>query len=204
MGMLLNIVYDIFPTFVSYIAVTITLAKFNPLLGTIAIVFFTILTIFSSILRYFHAKSLTKRWIFFRDKVISNQVENLQQNNLIRSSFATYEASKKANEIITSSLAIRNVMNQGDSINRFIIRMLYISSVAAIGYITVDLVRIGQLEPVLATSLILTYISASSQTLRIGDLVLNITESLININDLFSFINNFGKQSFPVLPKTDK
>jgi hypothetical protein len=40
--------------------------------------------------------------------------------------------------------------------------------------------------------------------MKIGDLVSNTSETFANINDLWSFINNFGKQSFPVLPEDGK
>jgi ABC-type multidrug transport system fused ATPase/permease subunit len=198
--MLNTIFFNFLPIVVTYFTVSLAMFKFSLVLGVIAVGFFVVISIVSVILRYFHSKSLLKPWIKYRDRYSANQVENLQQNAVIRSSFATVEQVEKTRDIIQKAIGVRNTSNQGNSMMVFVIRLLYISSVAVVAYFTLEMVQTGTLSAVLATTLLLTYINGSSQVLRLGDLISQITESAGNIKDMFEFINNFGKQTYPVIP----
>jgi ABC-type multidrug transport system fused ATPase/permease subunit len=199
MVMMATFMFEILPVMVTYFTTTVVLFRFDIKIGIIALVFFIVITVISSFLRYFHTKSLNEPWIRSRDKYSANQVENLTQNALIRSTFATPEQIEQSIQIINKTITVRNVRNQGNSINVFIMRILYMISVLVISYMTFELLNLGQISPILATTLLLTYINGSRQILKIGDLVAAVTESQGNIIDMYNFINNFGQQTFPVL-----
>ena len=199
-SMLNRMAFDVLPVIVTYFAVTVTLAHFDSAIGIVAIISFILITGISAFLRYFNSQSLMKPFIKTRDKYIANQVENLQQNALIRSSFATVEQVSKMTKILVGSVAVRNIMSQGHSLASLIIRSLYIVSFGAIAYFVFGLIDTGKVDKILATTLLLTYLNGSSKILKIGDIVADVTESIGNITDLFDFINKFGKQTYPVLP----
>jgi ABC-type multidrug transport system fused ATPase/permease subunit len=192
------IFFTIIPVLSAYFSVTVILLSFSTKIGLVALGFFVFITIISSILRYIHSHTLTEIWIKSRDKYIANQIENLSQNNYIRNSFATIEQIGKSQEINKQTLVVRNILSQGNGLIVFIVRLLYISSVLWIGYLVLDEVNAGNLTTILGTTMILTYINGSSQILKIGDFISQATESIQNMNDLWDFIRNFGKQTYPV------
>jgi ABC-type multidrug transport system fused ATPase/permease subunit len=202
MVMMATFMFEILPIMVTYFTTTILLFKFDFKVGIVAFVFLIIITLVSSFLRYFHTKSLNEPWIKARDKYTANQVENLTQNALIRSIFATPEQINESTKTINKTITVRNIRNQGNSINVFIMRILYMISVLVITFMTFELLKTSQITAILATTLLLTYINGSRQILKIGDLVAQVTESQGNIEDMYKFINNFGKQTFPVLENT--
>jgi ABC-type multidrug transport system fused ATPase/permease subunit len=201
-NMMINgIFFHVLPALVSYATVTITLVYFNLYLGVVATIFFVIITTLTSVFRYINSNALVAKWIKVREKYAGVTTENLVQNSLIRSSFATVETLQKTKELASSAHNVRNVMFMGSALVTMVSRILYILSVLFIGYGLLDLVQKGSVNSVLATTAIITYMAGSRGILRIGDTVGDITESLANIRDLFDFIRNFGKQTFPVLPE---
>jgi ATP-binding cassette, subfamily B, bacterial AbcA/BmrA len=192
------IFFTIIPVVTSYIGVSLILLSFDRNVGIVALGFFILITIVSSLLRYIHSNTLTTFWIKSREKFIANQVENLSQNQYIRSTFSTTEQIQKTKNIITNSISVGLIMNQGNSLIIFIIRMLYVSSLFWIGFLILKLVQENKLDVVLGTTMILTYVNGSSQILRIGDFISQVTESIQNMNDLWDFIRKFGKQTYPV------
>jgi ABC-type multidrug transport system fused ATPase/permease subunit len=199
--MINSIFFNVLPIITSYITVTVTLVYFNGYLGIIATVFFIIITILTSFFRYINSSALSKKWINARDKYASVSTENLVQNALIRSSFATIEIMEKTKKLAISSIITRSIMFMGGITVTLISRILYTISILIIGYGILDLVQNNTISPVIGTTIIITYMSGSRQVLRIGETIGDITESIANVNDLFTFITSFGKQTFPVLPE---
>jgi hypothetical protein len=76
---------------------------------------------------------------------------------------------------------------------------LYAISAIAVGFIVMSQAQNGTLTPVIAVSVIITYINSTSGVLEVGGHTKRLSEGLTNINDLFNFIRGFGKQTFPVL-----
>jgi hypothetical protein len=199
--MINSILFNIIPVFTSYITVTLTLIYFNGYLGIISTIFFVSITFLSSFFRYINSSALSKKWISAREKFAGVSAENLVQNSLIRSSFATVETINQLEKLGLQSLITRNIMNMGGGLVTTISRILYNLSVLAIGFGVLDLVQKNSISTVIGTTIIITYMSGSRQILRIGDTIGDVTESMANVRDLFDFITNFGKQTFPVLPQ---
>jgi ABC-type multidrug transport system fused ATPase/permease subunit len=199
--MINTLCFNIIPTVVSYVTVTVTLVYFNGYLGLVSTLFFIAITVLTSFFRFVNSKALVKKWISAREKASAVGVENLTQNALIRSSFATPEVVDRYVKLFRKAHNSRNIMVMGGAMVTFLGRMLYILSVLVIGYGILNLVQNGTLNAVVGTTIILTYMSGSRQILRIGDTVGEVTESMANVTDLFEFIRKFGKQTFPVLPK---
>lgn len=199
--MMNSILFHVLPIITSYVTVTATLIYFNGYLGIISTGFFVIITMLSSFSRYINSKALSKKWIDARDKYAALNTENLIQNALVRSSFATVEVIKNTKKLAMKSLNTRSVMYSGGALVVFISRILYNISLLVISFGVLNLVQKNIITAVTGTTIIITYMSGSRQILRIGETIGDITESMANVNDLFDFINNFGKQTFPVLPE---
>jgi hypothetical protein len=57
----------------------------------------------------------------------------------------------------------------------------------------------GSINLLLGSSLIYLYISTQSEVTLIGRILGQVSELIVDIDDLFDFIKNFGKQSYPAL-----
>jgi ABC-type transport system involved in cytochrome bd biosynthesis fused ATPase/permease subunit len=202
-----NMFFIFLPIVISYFTVTLAFFSFDISLGVVALIFFICITAISVFLRYFTLATVIQFRIKARDEFITNLTENIIQIIYIRSIFATPEANKKALEVQRNGMIIRQTSSWAEGIVVFITRLLYITSVAVVGYFILLKVQTGSMNTVIATSLILTYINGSHQILRIGNFISQSLESIENLNDLFTYIRGFGKQTFPVLPedvKTDE
>jgi hypothetical protein len=64
-----------------------------------------------------------------------------------------------------------------------------------------NLVDSGEVSLVIGSSLILTYLRGSNSIIRAGRTTQRLYDSWSKIQDLYTFIRGFGKQSYPVLEK---
>ena len=181
--------------------ITVTIS-FIPYSATLA--FVTLLQLLGIIaLNIYFSRNLVipleKNFIRADDKVKNLCVENLAQLSLIRTCFATTE--------INDSLmdADFRLMNKEGSLwftynfFYFMIKILYLISVFFVGFSLFLMMRTGILNPVTGLSLIMMYMRGTYDITRIERPLRTVFKTTVRISDLFSFINDFGKQSFPVL-----
>lgn len=190
---------NILPTMFSFVATVITLASFNASLGLIGVVSFFVICISNGLVNYINAKSFAKKRIHERDEVGKITVENLSQNALIRSSFATPEQISKTTAAITKHSIVAASSSMAFGLTTTITRTLYIISTLSIATVIFVQVNNNQLDQYLGITLIITYINGSSQILRLGTIISDFVEKVTGIQDTFDFIRNFGKQTFPVV-----
>lgn len=181
------------------ITVTISFIPYSPTLALIS--FFQLIAIVW--LNIYFSKNLVipleKNFIRADDKVKNLCVENLAQLSLIRTCFATTEI----NESLTE--ADFQLMNKEGSLwftynfFYFIIKILYLGSVFFVGFSLFLIMRSGALDTTIGLSLIMMYMRGTYDITRIERPLRTIFKTTVRISDLFSFLNDFGKQSFPVL-----
>lgn len=184
---------------ISFITIIITLTSFNYKLGLISGFTFLILAFVNAILSFINSKALTKRSIRAHDKKNAINTENLSQNALIRSSFATAEQDKKMMKYTKNLMVERSVVWFGSGISITVNRVLFLISTVILSFTILDLIKSNEMQAVTAVALLVTFLNASGSVLTVGSIVHSITEKYIEVIDLFNFVRNFGKQTFPVL-----
>jgi len=184
---------------VSFLTVIITLFSFDFKLGLIASIAFILLAIVNSLVSILNAKSLINKATKAKDAKASVTNENLAQNAIIRSSFATTEQDKKTRKLTLEVIKVRTVAKFGAGIAVTINRFLFLLATILLSITILNLINSNQLTTVTGVALIITFLNTSSSVLSIGSVVKSLTEQYFEINDLFNFIRNFGKQTFPVL-----
>lgn len=185
---------------VSFLTVIITLFSFDFKLGLIASIAFILLAIVNSLVSFLNAKSLTSKATKAKDAKASVTNENLAQNALIRSSFATTEQDIKTKKLTLDFMKVRTVAQFGSGIAVTINRFLFLIATVLLAFVILNLINSNQLTTVTGIALIITFLNTSSSVLSIGYIARTLTEQYSEVNDLFDFIRNFGKQTFPVLP----
>jgi ABC-type bacteriocin/lantibiotic exporter with double-glycine peptidase domain len=195
----LNQFISVFNVTIGFATVVITVGSFNFWLAIVGITSFVIILSFNYLAINLNLKAFYKKVIQSSDKVSAVSVENLHQNSLIRSSFATNEQYIKLKDTILKNVISRLNFMFSNQVSNTFVRLLYISTVSIMSLVLFNLIQSGQVNPTVGVTLIITYVNGSSQILKLGQTIQNLSEKYASITDLFKFIRNFGKQSYPVL-----
>lgn len=193
------IAFDLLTTVVGISTVTIAFFKFNTYLGFLALSLIVLIATFNTILQFISTQAFEPRVIQASDKLNSVSLENLSQIQYIRSCFASNEiddALKKSNQDMmyttgTSWLAF--------SALSFVTRFAFILGILLLGSYLIVLIHRGELSLEWGSALLITFINGSYETMRVGKKLKRFLKSVTRIKDLFNFVKDFGKQTFPVL-----
>lgn len=193
------IVEVLLPTIIGFATVVITIATFDYRLGIVGTISFILITAVNGGLNFINAEIFKKKNIAAEDKAKADSVETLQQNALIRASFASNEQLQKVRKSTLKSMIIESVSRQTFGVTRTLTRIIYAISTLLIGLIIYNLTSTNEINAGIGISLLLAYFNGSSQILRLGDLIRNIIQIISRQEDLFDFIRQFGVQTYPVL-----
>jgi len=191
--------YEFLPIIVRVITVTVTFLLFDFKLGLFTFFAITIMLLVNIFLVLFNSFSFEKNIIKADDIAKSYSVESLMQIGLVRSSFATNELHTIIKSKNSSFFAILGTYFVSFFNLMFLIKVLYILSVFSIGVYILYLVKTGAFSLLDGSALLVTYLHGTYRSMRIGMRIRKIVQATIRIEDLFKFIRNFGKQTFPVL-----
>lgn len=195
--------HSVFNSFINFVVVIITLLIFSIEIGLISLISFLVITTLSFYGNIFLAKVFTQLLIQRRDRYSAISIENLYQNNLIRSTFTTEEQSQKTRIAIVYYLEVRTLMQQVQGLMGLGIRFLFMLTIGAIGYIIMRQIETGQLDIAIGISLLLTYITGAGKIYKVGESINSFVEGVVNLNDLWDYIGKFGKQTYPVVSKEE-
>jgi ABC-type multidrug transport system fused ATPase/permease subunit len=186
-------------TVIGYITVIVALSSFDYRLGIICTVSFVLVTLASGGLNYINAIIFRKRMIQADDKATSESVETLQQNALVRASFASNEQVYKLGKSIKHAMDMTSVARQTFGVTRTITRITFAVSCLLIGLVILNLIQNGEMNAGIGLSLLLAYFNGSGPVLGVGNMIRNIITYTSRQEDLFDFIRQFGVQTYPVL-----
>ncbi|CDK31082.1 ATP-binding cassette domain-containing protein [Candidatus Babela massiliensis] len=202
------IFYDLAPTIINITTVVISFFFISYKLGMSAFLLLLLISLINILMVLFYAIAFENNLIKADDKVKVISVESLNQVQLIRAYFASNSIAQKAKHAIhslmykvgSSWLAIAAIIS--------FTRMLYLASIGFLGVYILKSIKLGILSKTIGLTLMITYLRGTSEVIRIGRRIGKLSKAIIQIKDLFSFINNFGQQTYPVLtseffPKTD-
>jgi ATP-binding cassette, subfamily B, bacterial len=194
---------DIIQVFAGVVVSLISIFWYHAILGCISIVFLITILVINIAFSQQVIIPCEKKFIQSDDKVKSINVETLTQINLIRTCFASEEIRKK-----TKKRTYKALKKEWDLFFLFnflynFLRFFYLINITIIGYVIFNSIIKGTLEQTLGILLFFSYIRGTYDLIKIEHPIRHITRSITRIKDLFSYINNFGKQTFPVLPEND-
>lgn len=140
------------------------------------------------------------------DIVKSISQENLRQMNLIRSYFASNEIKNKLKASDENIIERERTLWKTNITIWSLIKTLYVLTVTILGLYLVSSMIAGRLNVIVGISLIVTYIQGTYGVISVERPIRITFKSIIRIRDLFAFMSNFGKQTFPVFhdPAADK
>jgi len=192
-------IYDILPIIIGMATVIVSFFIISWSFGILALVFIITLYLLSGGIVLFNGLAFEGKVIKADDAVKSYTMESLIQIPLIRSSFATNEVNKEIESKNRWFMAIDGTYYISFHTMIFLSRVFYALSVMILGWYIISMVKAGSLSFVKGTAFLVTYIHGTSHIIKIGKRVQKFVRSITRIEDLFSFIRDFGQKSFPVL-----
>ena len=197
------IAFDVLPTIVGITTVLVSFWQFNTLLAILASIMIFIIGIINIILQFITTKAFEPRVISASDKLNNISLENLSQVQYIRSCFASNQIDESLFNTNAAMMNIGGTSLIAFSALTFFTRLAYIISIFILGTYLIMLVNNGTVSLIVGTALLLTYINGSYEVMRVGKKIKRYLKCTTRIKDLFSFIQKFGKQTFPVLSMQD-
>lgn len=193
------ITFDILKACIQFITITIVLFNYHSSLGIIATTSFFLLVLVSIGNKLLVSKSFEKYRIKDDDAMKAANLENLQSIQLIRSSFASIEQNKKLRLKHHRIMSTLTNLWMGHVLIDVSTRAMHVATIGALGVGIFHLMQQGDIALTTAIALMLTYINGSEDAAWIGKRLQALVEHMTKIQDLYSFVNKFGKQTYPVL-----
>ena len=197
------ITFEILDVIVKFITTIIILFSFNTHLGIIAATSFIIISAISILGKLFITEGFEKYRIRDDDAVKAANLENLHSIQFIRSSFATIEQNTKLQNKHKNIMTTLSTLWTGHVGLNLLSRIVQVASYVILGMAILNLLNNGTINIALGLALMLTYINSGEQCIWIGNKISRFIEHKTRVNDLFVFIRSFGKQTYPVLSKTE-
>jgi len=192
-------IYDILPIVIGVVTVIFSFFTMTWTLGFITFIFLVVLCVFNAGIVLFNGLAFEQKVIDADDSVKAYSMESLIQIPLIRSAFATNEVNKEIESKNRWFMATDGTYYVSFHTMMFLSRMFYAVSLMVLGWYLVSMVKIGSVSIVKGAAFLVTYVHGTYHVIKIGKRVQKFVRSITRIKDLFSFIRNFGRQSFPVL-----
>lgn len=194
-----HLTYEFTPLIMGLLTVVTALAYYSLSLAFVMTLF--IVSILS--IGYYFAKYRCQLWegtfIQTDDMFKATAMENLTQIQLIRSTFAANFRYTGLYKNISKNMHTESLLWFAYSRLFTLLGALYLISLFVLAMLLVWQIKISVMTAATALGLFLVYIQSSKEIVRFGRLLRKIMHSKAVIKDLFDFIPNFGKQSFPVL-----
>jgi len=191
---------DLVPTIISVITVVSSFVWVDPRLGLLTLVLLIIMSVISITLTLITGFAFEKKLIDADDTLKALGTESLNQVQLIRSAFASSQIDERVGKGSKALMLTESSAWLASTTSMFITRIMYLLSVFILGSALFPALKSGTMSTLVATTILLTYIRGTYEVIKIGRRLRKLLKSVTRINDLFSFVQNFGKQTFPVLP----
>ena len=192
------LLFDFFGTIIGLITTIITFIYLNPQMAIIASINYLVICIVSFIFRYYSSVFTVKMNIQADDRKKEIGIESLNANNYIRSTFSTPAQLRKAKvKSFLAGVVVATMWSTHVTGDMFV-RFIYVISFGIFTFVVLNKISEG-FDPIFASTIVLTYYAGSRDLWQFGRVVQKITDGVKKIEDLFSFIRDFGKQSYPVL-----
>lgn len=192
---------DFLPIIVGVLTVTIKFFQIDFILALLAVILTITTGLINTFLQILTTRSFEPQIIKAADQLNDINIENLTQIHFIRSAFASDQIKNTLKEKNNYMLNIWGTAWLGFATISFITKAIYALTIFILGIYMINLIKLGYISSTQGISLIITYIVGSKEVLKVGRNIRKFLKSITRIKDLYEYIRNFGKQTFPVIKK---
>lgn len=193
-----ELTFEFIPLLVGTITMFIVLSYYSLVLTLIIAFCLTLMAGYG----YYFARYACQEWenafIKSDDEYNATAFENLAQVHLIRATFASDYMQKKLTEKVYANAETEKKLWLSYALAARILSCIYALSILVLLGFLLQRVNAQIVSVPFAISLILAYIQSTRYLLKIIQTLRKYMRGYAAIKDLFAFIPNFGKQTFPV------
>lgn len=194
-----EITFEFVPLSGGLIVMAIILSRYSVAAMLIIVTLFVVMIACGYYFAWHGSQEREQSFIKSDDEFKATAVENLSQVQLIRASFATdYMNDKLIKKIDNNMKAERSLWFFYASAS-FILNMVYLVTIFVLLAILLWQIKQGSISFVSALGLAIAYIQSTRAITRITSPLRRYMRSYSAVNDLFSFMAQFGTKGFPVL-----
>jgi ABC-type multidrug transport system fused ATPase/permease subunit len=194
----------ILPDVVGYLTICVVLFQYDIILGLFSLGFFCVTIVINYSYSMFHRKNL--------HPLVSEQIEasraiateNLSQNAVIRSSFATIDQIQYSEQNFTQEVDLKSTIWFSGQLKNTFIRCLFITAAFIVISRIFGLLDTQIIPLETAIAVVGVYLTSSYRSLGIGDNIALLNEKISSTDRMYNFIRDFGQASFPTLDQKDK
>lgn len=195
---------DMLPYAVELLTLFISMFIFNFKLGLLVTILVSALTVSFCVLAIKYTYNIEKDANKKDDIVHQKNVESLSQFQFIRSAFATDQVVGGLKSVHVDVMKSQVNLWMSHKIIKSIFIALYFIALGIITYYLIYLVQGEEINPLVATSLAVTFLRGTKGIFKIDKKVKTVLRSYRLIQDFYSFIHVFGKQTFPIFEDDKK
>lgn len=194
-----TLTWDILPTAAGLLTTFFALLSLDWQVGLTSILLICILLTTSILIQNLNTNFTNQYGINLEDKAEEISIENLQQIQFIRSVFATENQFKKQIQQTRLFMQKNTAVWMSFVILSWIPLILYYLAVLILGWLVMYKINVGEISLVIGSGILGTYFLGSNNILSMGEKVRRISQSIKGVEDLYKFIQSFGKSTFPVI-----
>ncbi len=194
--------FEIMPLFIGLLVVVIALGYYSFILSIVLLFFILSMLVIGYSVSQFKCQIWEDKFIKSDDTFKSIALENLTQIQLIRTTFASYFRSKLLERKISENMKTESSLWYIYSFLFSGLTLMYVISLFVLSMLLLLQIKNNNISTATSVGLFLTYLQSSKEIARFGRLIRKLRHAKTAIQDLFEFIPNFGKQTFPVLEKS--
>lgn len=193
------ITFEIVPLITGLSVTIFGLLSQNLQLGLTAVFFITVLIIMGAVSSVYNNSSFLPKVHEQEDEVKQAEIENLQQSGFIRSIFATEFQLKRLSRHQKETKTTTAGLWTSQHIFFQLVVTVYNLSLAVLVWQIIELININQLQITTAIALGTTYLYGTDEVFRSGRIARNLSKAYAEIQDLYTFIREFGEQTYSVI-----
>lgn len=198
-----NVSFELLIIIVKIVTVSVAVLSLDFTSGLVATFVLIISTAISILTKITLTKIVVPIAIKSDDKVKEISMESLRENYLIRSSFATPEQDEKVKQVGFEALKVDITTMYALVTGNYLVRIVYVLGAGIYGFLSLNLIQNG-FNQTLVISVLLAFFSAGDTIFQTGRILERVLDRQAKVVDLYEYIRNFGKSTFPVLPLKDE
>lgn len=198
-GFLDVITFRLLPFLSGILVLTVLLIRSDLWLGLGAVLAIVLMTIYNILAQIFNNKAFVPERVKAGDDLKQSEVETLAQTQFVRSIFASVFQLDLISKKNKRFMVVEGTQWSASGLSFIFLPIFYNTSVLLISLRLLDLIDSGRVSLVEALGLISTYLVATNLVFDAGRMAREMSRSVQEIKDLFDFIREFGKQTYPVL-----
>ncbi len=192
------------PLFIGLITTIASLAYYSLWLTGIVTCLFAAIVVGGYYFATKAALPFEKNFISSDDAFRATAVENLAQVHLVRATFASDHISDKLTANIKNNMQHEGNLWQSYTYCNLLLRTMYLTALFLVVVVLLWQINQGTMTVVAAIALAIAYLRNTSLLLKTMTPFRRLLRGFTAVRDLFLFMPNFGKQSYPVLSNDDE